>query len=339
MLKLIIHKFDLIPKHPFTISRGTRSVIPNLIVELQYAGLSGFGEATANPFYGITIAKIEKIIVKHKTLIENLDPNLDPNQVWQKIAPLFKGNNFALCAIDEAYHDLFTKRRKQKLYEYWDLSIENIPLTSYTIGIDTIPNMIAKIEEKPWPIYKIKLGTADDVSIIKALRAVTDAKFIVDANASWTVQETLSNAKKLKKYGVVFIEQPLPIEDWNGAKVLYNQAVLPIIADESCQVEDDIDKCNGFFHGVNVKLMKCGGLTPAKRMLEKARELGLKTMAGCMTESSIGISAVAHLLPLLDYVDMDGALLLSNDPAKGVCITYGEVSFSKEAGIGGRLLA
>ena len=338
MLKLIIHKFDLIPNHPFTISRGTRKVIPNLIVELQYAGLSGFGEATANPFYGITIAKIEKIILDHKTIIENIEVSLPPDKVWKKIAPLFKENNFALCAIDEAYHDLFTKRKKQKLYEYWQFYIEHTPITSYTIGIDSITNMIAKIQEKPWPIYKIKLGTADDVSIIRALRAVTQSKFIVDANASWTVEETLHNAKELKKLDVVFIEQPLAIKDWSGAKVLYEQAALPIIADESCQVEADIDKCNGYFHGVNVKLMKCGGLTPAKRMLEKARKLGLKTMAGCMTESSIGISAVAHLLPLLDYVDMDGALLLSNDPAKGVSICNGEISFSKENGIGGYLL-
>ena len=338
MLKLIIHKFDLIPNHPFTISRGTRKVIPNLIVELQYAGLSGFGEATANPFYGITIAKIEKIILDHKTSIENIDISLPPDKVWEKIAPLFKDNNFALCAIDEAYHDLFTKTKKQRLYEYWQFDIERAPITSYTIGIDSIINMIAKIKEKPWPIYKIKLGTADDVSIVRALRTVTEAKFIVDANASWTVEETLHNAKELKKLGVVFIEQPLAIADWSGAKVLYDQAVLPIIADESCQVEADIDKCNGFFHGVNVKLMKCGGLAPAKRMLEKARKLELKTMAGCMTESSIGISAVAHLLPLLDYVDMDGALLLSNDPAKGVTIRYGEISFSKEKGIGGSLL-
>ncbi len=159
-----------------------------------------FGEATANPFYNSTISAIEQVIVEHKELIEALDINTLPDEVWKKIAPYFKGNNFALCAVDEAYHDLFTKKRKQKLYEYWRLDIADIPLTSYTIGIDTIPNMIAKIKEKPWPIYKIKLGTADDVSIIKALRSVTNAKFIVDANASWTVEETLYNAKELKNW-------------------------------------------------------------------------------------------------------------------------------------------
>jgi len=338
ILKLIIHRFNLIPKHPFTIARGTRKLIPNLIVELQHNGISGYGEATANPFYNITTDKLAQQLTKHKSFVEELDLKTSPNDTWQLLATHFKENNFALCALDEAFTDLYTKSKNLKLYEYWQFDIDNIPLTSYTIGIDSIPKMITKIQEKPWPIYKIKLGTSNDLAIIEALREVTDAAFIVDANTGWTVKETLTNAIALKKLGVQFIEQPLKIENWEGAKELYKKSVLPIIADESCQTEEDIDRCKGYFHGVNVKLMKCGGVTPAKRMLEKAKKIGLKTMAGCMTESSIGISAIAHLLPLLDYVDMDGALLLANDPAKGVHIINGKISFSKEYGIGGSLL-
>lgn len=338
MIKLVIHNFDLKLNHPFTISRGTRSVIPNIIVELQYNGKSGFGEATENLYYNASIEKLKQSVEDNRSLIESINIDVKPKDFWETLKPYFKNNNFPLCAIDEAYHDLFTKNKGLKLYEYWDFNIDSIPLTSFTIGIDSIPKMIEKIKEKPWPVYKIKLGTKDDIAIIKALRKETQAVFRIDANASWTVEETLENAIEMKKLGVEFLEQPLPADNWEGAKEVYQKSVLPIIADESCEVEEDIDKCYGHFHGVNVKLMKCGGLTPAKRMLEKAKNLGLKTMAGCMTESSVGISAIAHLLPLLDYVDMDGALLLSNDPAKGVLIDGGNVSFSKKLGNGSYLI-
>ena len=334
MIKLVIHNFDLKLNHPFTISRGTRSVIPNIIIELQYNGKSGFGEATENLYYNASIANFKLVLEKNQSIFETATTEMEPTDFWKKIAPHFKNNNFLLCAIDEAYHDLYTKSKELKLYEYWNFDIKSIPMTSYTIGIDTIPKMIEKIKEKPWPIYKIKLGTKNDVAIIKALRKETTALFRVDANASWTVKETLENAVEMKKLGVEFLEQPLAVDNWEGAKEVYEKTVLPIIADESCELEEDIDKCYGYFHGVNVKLMKCGGLTPGKRMLEKAKKLGLETMAGCMTESSIGIAAIAHLLPLLDYVDMDGALLLSNDPAKGVLIDNGIIHFSNRNGNG-----
>ncbi len=301
---------------------------------MQYNGKSGFGEATENLYYNASVASFKLALEENRSLFETATIETKPKDFWNNIVPLFKNNNFLLCAIDEAYHDLYTKNKGLKLYEYWNLDIKSIPMTSYTIGIDTIPKMIEKIKEKPWPIYKIKLGTKNDVAIIKALRKETNALFRVDANGGWTVKETLQNAKEMKELGVEFLEQPLAASDWQGAKEIYKHSILPIIADESCELEEDIDKCYGYFHGVNVKLMKCGGLTPAKRMLEKARELGLKTMAGCMTESSVGISAIAHLLPLLDYVDMDGALLLSNDPAKGVLISKGTIYFSDRNGNG-----
>ena len=156
----------------------------------------------------------------------------------------------------------------------------------------------------------------------------------MDANCGWNVDETIHNSLLLKELGVEFIEQPLEAENWDGHKEVFLKSVLPIIADESCQVESDVTKCHKYFHGINVKLVKCGGLTPAKRMLLQAKNLGMKTMVGCMTESSIGISAIAHLLPLLDYVDMDGALLLANDIAKGVTIEKGIVKYSNLNGIG-----
>ena len=332
-MKLIIHTYNLKLKHPFTISRGTRTEIPSIIVELSHNGKSGFGEATANPYYNTTVEKFEEeLIEKHKTI--EVFSNQTPEEYWTYLLPYFANNMFLLCALDEAYTDLYTRLQNLKLYQYWSLKLENLPQTNYTIGIDSIEKMTSKMKEVPWPIYKIKLGTKDDIQIVTELRKHSNSVFRIDANCGWEVTETVKNSVELKKLGVEFIEQPLPADNWKGSKVVYENSHLPIIADESCIIETDVEKCYNHFHGVNVKLMKCGGLTPAKRMITKAKSLGLKTMVGCMTESSVGISAIAHLTPLLDYVDMDGALLLKNDIAKGVTLNNGDIVFSKLNGTG-----
>jgi L-alanine-DL-glutamate epimerase-like enolase superfamily enzyme len=160
----------------------------------------------------------------------------------------------------------------------------------------------------------------------------------VDANGGWTAEQTIRFAPELAALGVEFIEQPLRADDWEGAKQVYEQSALPIIADESCIVESDVDKCAGYFHGINIKLTKCGGITPARRMIARARELGLRVMVGCMTESSVGISAIAQLLPLLDYADLDGSLLIVNDPATGVTFDNGRVIYASENGTGAHLV-
>ena len=194
------------------------------------------------------------------------------------------------------------------------------------------------MEELPWPIYKIKLGTAEDLAIVKALRKHTNAIFRIDANCGWTVDETLKNAKEFQQLGVEFLEQPLPANDWEGHKKLFKNSVLPVIADESCIVETDVAKCYQHFHGINVKLTKCGGLTPGRRMLAEAKKLGMKTMVGCMTESTVGISSIAHLIPELDFVDMDGALLLQEDIATGIKLEFGKTIYAPTPGNGVQLL-
>jgi len=195
--------------------------------------------------------------------------------------------------------------------------------------------MVAKMKETPWPIYKIKLGTNDDVTIVRELRKHTDAIFRVDANCAWSAQETISNAPLLKDLGVEFLEQPLKAENWEGMEQVMHQSVLPIIADESCIIESDVEKCGLHFSGINIKLTKCGGLTTALKMIAKAKEMGLRVMVGCMTESTVGISAIAQLLPQLDYVDMDGAMLLKGDIAKGVIISSdGRIVFPTLGGTG-----
>lgn len=332
-MKLILKPYELKLQHTFTISRESIDIQSTLIVVLTDDGLSGYGEATSNPYYRITIASMINNLTALKDLIEATEEET-PQEFWKKMYPHLKHDMFALCGLDLAYNDLFARKKGKKLYELWNYDIHKNPLTDFTIGIASIEKMVAKMKELPWPIYKIKLGTNEDIKIITELRKHTDATFRIDANCGWGVEETISNAIQLKKLGVEFIEQPMKANEWDDHKVVFQQSVLPIIADESCQVEADVGKCFSHFHGVNVKLVKCGGLTAARKMLVEAKELGMKTMVGCMTESSVGISAIAHLLPLLDYVDMDGALLLTQDIAEGVTIEYGAITYSKINGSG-----
>jgi L-alanine-DL-glutamate epimerase-like enolase superfamily enzyme len=332
-MKLILKAYDLKLKHTFRISRKSIDFQPSVIIELQEDGFSGFGEATSNPYYNITIDIIQNDIELIRNIIENTS-NETPEEFWLKLNPFLKNNPFALCALDNAYNDLYARKKDKKLYELWNYDITHNPLTNYTIGIGSIENMIAKMKELPWPIYKIKLGTPEDIAIVTELRKHSDAIFRVDANCAWSVEETLSNAEILKNLNVEFIEQPLKANDWKGQREVFKNSVLPIVADESCITESDVAKCYNHFHGVNIKLMKCGGITPGRRMIAEAKKLGLKTMVGCMTESTVGISSIAHLLPELDYVDMDGPLLLAEDIASGVTIKNGKTFYPDRTGTG-----
>lgn len=336
-MKLDLRPFSLPLRHTFTIARESHDLQPTLIVELEQHGQRGYGEATSNPYYRASVPEMIASLERVRPLIENYELG-EPSQLWNLLQTDLGDQPFPLCAVDLAAHDLWGKLRSQPVYKLWGLSLDHLPLTDYTIGIDTIEKMVAKMQEFPnWPIYKIKLGTDHDIDIVRELRQHTHSIFRVDANCGWSAAETIANSQALAELGVEFIEQPLPADQWEAMREVYSQSALPIIADESCIVESDVARCQGYFHGVNIKLVKCGGLTPARRMIDTAKQLGLKTMVGCMTESSVGISAIAQLLPLLDYVDMDGALLLAEDIATGVTIEQGKVSFPPEPGCGVRL--
>lgn len=333
-MQLKIHEFDLPLRHTFTISRESIDVQKTMIVELEEDGLRGYGESTTNSYYGFTFENMAAALEAVRTDIETQSLE-DPAALWALLQPKLKDNPFAQCALDQAAHDLWGKTLGKPVYELWGLSTENLPLTNYTIGIDEIDVMVAKMQEFPgWPVYKIKLGTARDLEIVRALREHTDSVFRVDANCGWNADETIRNSKELAKFGVEFIEQPLPADRWDDMSRVRAESTLPVIADESCIVEGDVIKCVDHFHGINIKLVKCGGLTPARRMIEQARQNDLKVMVGCMTESTVGISAIAQLLPLLDYVDMDGALLLAEDIACGVTIENGACRYSAVPGCG-----
>lgn len=334
-MKVRLHRYRLPLEFEFTISRGSIANQSSLVVELEHDGLRGFGEATADTYYGHTLDSISASVLSCRDRIESFQFG-SPAQLWQTLRPLLTKDSFALSAIDLAAYDLFGKLNQERTFETLGLEWTETPDSSYTVGIDAPEKMLAKLETRPnWRIYKIKLGSKDDVAIIRALREKTGAILRVDANCGWTVEETISNSHSLKNLGVEFIEQPLPAESSAAQhQRVYQESALPIIADENCLIETDVAKCAGLFHGINVKLCKCGGLTPALRMLRQAHALGLKTMVGCMVESTVGISGAAQLLPLLDYADLDGAVLISEDIATGVVMDNGRIRLGPGFGSG-----
>lgn len=320
-------------QHPFTISKGTKTHQPTLIVELEFMGIKGYGEAPAIPYYNISAEKMVEDLEAKRKFVEKFAFS-DPERYWHYLHHLFPDNPFLVCALDMAGWDIYGKLKGKQLYQIWGLNISTAPLTDYTIGIDTMDIMTAKMKETPWPVYKIKVGVGEDIEMVAELRKHTDAVLRVDANGGWTLDQALIKIPLLKDLGVEFVEQPLDKDDWEGMKILFEKSVLPLIADESCVAESDLEKCKGHFHGINIKLTKCSGITPARRMILRAKELGLEVMVGCMNESSIGTAAIAQLAPMLDYVDMDGPLLLQEDTAGGVTFEFGRIIYNDLPGLG-----
>jgi L-Ala-D/L-Glu epimerase len=333
MIKLSYKKINLPFKYPFTISRGTKTHQPSLIVRLEYFGKVGYGEAPAITYYDITVEKMIEDLEAKRQFVEKFSLS-DPERYWHYLHHLFPNNPFLVCALDIAAWDIYGKMKKKPLYDLWQLDTSKAPITDYTIGIDTAEMMVKKMTEKPWPLYKIKVGFEGDVEMIETLRKHSDAPFCVDANAGWTLEQALHKIPLLKNLGVIFVEQPLAKDNWDEMKKLYAESVLPLFADEACVKESDVEKCVNHFHGINIKLTKCSGITPARRMITRARELQLQVMVGCMNESTVGSAAMAHLAPMLDYLDMDGPLLLAEDIATGLAYDSGKIIYNTNPGLG-----
>ena len=332
-MKIRYAAVDLPFKHPFTISKGTKTHQPTFVVELEWNGVTGVGEAPAISYYHIPVTKMIEDLERKRVMVERFALT-DPERFWHFLHHLFPDNSFLVCALDMAGWDLIGKLRGLPLYRLWGLEMANAPLTDYTIGLDTPARMAEKVMDLPWPVYKIKAGGTGDLDRLRAIRNVTQAPIRVDANAGWTLDEALANISAYREAGVEFIEQPLAKDDLDGMAQLRLMSSLPLLADESCVTEDDVKKCSGLFHGINIKLTKCGGITPARRMLKHARSLGLSTMLGCMNESTIGTAALVHLSPLANYLDADGPLLLSEDTANGLTYDFGMIHLSDKPGLG-----
>jgi L-alanine-DL-glutamate epimerase-like enolase superfamily enzyme len=332
-MELKAYEFDLALRYPFSISRHTYQCMKTLIVELSYENVSGFGEATANPYYGITA---DNLIDAFSRAAELLDDYVfkSPGDLWNALHQELKENYFALSAIDCAAHDLYGKLKGRSFSYHYGINYSKYPFTSYTLGIGTVEDMKRKVSQLSWPVYKIKLGAPNDLEIIREIRGYTKSLIRVDANGGWNWDQAVKMIDELSKIEVEFIEQPLKRDHWDEMKDLYDRSPLPMIADESCVKEEDVDKCRGYFDGINIKLSKCGGLTPALRMIQRARYHGMKVMMGCMTESTVGISAAAQLLPLVDYADLDGPMLLRQDVATGVKYKNGYLKLKNWNGLG-----
>jgi len=333
-MNLHYYTYNLPFEYPFEISgKRIKTHQPTLIVILELGNFYGVGEATAINYYNVTTEKMVDVIEKNKKMIEKF-AFIQPERYWHYLHHLIPDSPFLTCALDMAAWDLYGKMQKNNLYKLWNTDLENYPATSYTIGLDSLDKMVEKVKAKPWNSYKIKLGVENDIEIIEAIRKHTNAKIRIDVNGAWQTKEAIDKINILKDFDIELIEQPLAKDNWEGMKTLFNQTTIPLFADESCVHEEDVAKCIGYFHGINIKLTKCSGITPAIRMIEEAKSLGLKVMMGSMNESSIGTSAIANFLPQLDYVDMDGPLLLSKDLATGLHISSSKVTLDGKLGLG-----
>lgn len=333
MLQLRHYSFNLPFEYPFTIAKGTKTHQPSLVVSLGLRHWQGFGEAPTISYYNVTVDAMIAQLEAQRPLIERYALT-DPQRFWHFLHHLLPGEHFLIAALDIAGWDLFAQMRNMPLNRLLQIPATQAPLTDYTIGVATAEQMAAKITAHPWPVYKIKMSKADDIDLLRAIRAVTDKPLRVDANEAFSYEDAVKLIPELQQLGVELLEQPLPKTEWDAMKSLKRTSAIPLFADESCVEENDIIKCNESFHGINIKLTKCGGITPALRMIKQARELELKVMMGSMNESTIGTAAIVHLMPLLDAVDADGPLLLSEDIAEGLKYDNGQITTSGYPGLG-----
>jgi L-alanine-DL-glutamate epimerase-like enolase superfamily enzyme len=323
--------------HPFIIARGGSSEYRVVRVTVtDDDGATGWGEAAPSRHYGETADTVVAALATYAAVLEGADA-WSLEALEQGMARALRGNPSARAAVSAALHDLAGRRLGVPLYRMWGLDPAASPPTSFTIGIAPDEETLrARVREAaPYPILKIKLGTAWDERIVRVVRELEPAKVLrVDANAAWTPKRALAMIPLLRELGVEFVEQPLPAHDVAGLRFVRERSVLPIIADESCLVSTDIPGLVGAVDGINIKLAKCGGLREALRMIATARAHSMLVMCGCMVESSLGITAAAHLAPLLDYADLDGAALVANDPYVGAAIDRGRIVMTDGVGLG-----
>jgi L-alanine-DL-glutamate epimerase-like enolase superfamily enzyme len=319
--------------HTFRIARSADDYRETVIVRIEAGGLEGLGEAAPSPRYGQSAASAERALAGLPGSLleapEGLDETLDV------AAGILGPEKAALAALDMALHDLRGKRLGEPLHRTLGLDASRAPVTSFTIGIDTPAVIAEKVREAAdFPVLKIKMGLENDREILETVRRVTGRPLRIDANEGWTRDEAVEKLRWLEGRGIELVEQPLPAGDLEGMRMLAARTSIPLFADESVRSADDIPELAGVFRGINVKLMKCGGIREALRLVRAARAHGMTIMLGCMIESSVGITAAAQISPLVDYADLDGNLLIRNDPAAGVTHDAGRLVLPEGPGLG-----
>lgn len=326
--------YDLQLRHTFTIANSSRKSTPDVLTSLEFEGVTGYGEASMPPYLGESVETATKFLSSL-----NLSQFNDPFQVddiLRYVDSVMPGNCAAKAAVDIALHDLVGKIMGQPWYKIWGFDPADTPNTSFTIGIDTPEVVRQKVAEAtPYRILKVKLGQKTDREMIETIRSATDVPLCVDVNQGWTNKEqALEMIHWLKEKGVVFVEQPMPKTAVDDMAWLTAHSPLPTIGDEAVQRLQDVIKAKGVYSGINIKLMKCTGMREAHQMLILAKSMGMKVMIGCMTETSCAVSAAAQLSPKTDWADLDGNLLISNDPYKGMQVVDGKVTLIDQPGIG-----
>lgn len=326
--------YTLEMKHVFTVASFSRKTTPVVLIELEYDGIIGYGEASMPPYLGESQESVMRFL--NKINLSAFHSPFETEEILHYIDHLETGNTAAKAAVDIALHDLLGKMMGQPFYKVWGLNPKRIPPTSFTIGMDTEEMIRRKVTEAcQFKILKVKLGLDTDHMIIDTIRSVTDIPLCADVNQGWTNKEqALDMAHWLAEKNVVFLEQPMPKGQIDDMAWLTERSPIPTIADESCQRYTDIVRLKDVYTGINIKLMKCTGMREAKKMAELAKALEMKVMLGCMTETSCAISAAAQLAPLVDWVDLDGALLINNDLFDGMQVLDGECLLPDRPGIG-----
>lgn len=332
-MKLHYTPLNLQLKHTFAIANYARTFTPIVLVELHHQGVVGYGEAALPQYLGETQESVCAFLSQIDCSLLTID-NLDHSLRY--IDSLAQGNTAAKAAIDIALHDVKGKLKRRTVGEIYGIDPTHTPLTSYTIGIDSDEVIRQKVAEAaPYAILKVKVDNENWHHLVTTIRSISDKPLYIDANQSWSNREqALKNIEYLQTQNVVLVEQPFEKHNLDDSAWLSARSPLPIIADESVQRLSDIERIHHAFNGINIKLMKCTGIAEAYQMIGKARALNLKVMLGCMTETSCAISAAAQLSPLVDYADLDGNLLISNDPFRGVSIECGRIVLPRTAGIG-----
>lgn len=326
--------FELKLRHPFKITRGVRTSNWVVLIEIEYEGFIGYGESSPSQRYGENIETVKNFL--SKVDLSKFDDPFKLEEILSYIDSIEPGNTSAKAGIDIALHDLVGKLLNVPIYRLLGLNKDNTPLTSFTIGIDEPEVIERKVKEaEEYPILKVKLGLENDEEIIRTIRKVTDKPIRVDANEGWKTKEiALEKIKWLQDEGVEFIEQPMPAHDLDAVAWLRDKVDIPIIADENCIRLYDVPILGKAYDGINIKLMKCTGIREAIKMIHTARAMNMKVMVGCMIESSVGITAGAHISPLVDFADLDGNLLITNDPFNGVKVRNGKLILPDEPGLG-----
>jgi len=333
-LKLKFIPYDLQLKHVFTIASNSRTSTPVVLTEIEYDGIKGYGEASMPPYLGESHETVLKFL-STVDLSQFKDPFLIED-ILSYIGGLSPGNYAAKASVDIALHDLVGKLVGQPWFRLWGLDPAKAPFTSFTIGIDTTEVIKQKVAEaEAYRVLKVKLGAGTDKEIINAIRTVSDKTICVDVNQGWKDRNfALDMIHWLKDKNVIFVEQPMPKNQVDDIAWLTQNSPLPVIADEAVQTEIDLLQLKGIYSGINIKLMKCGGMNSAYKMAQIAKLMGMKIMIGCMTETSCAVSAAAQLSPLADWADLDGNLLINNDCYDGVKISEGKVTLNERPGIG-----